>query len=151
MRKAETRVSIGAATMLCALALLASPLVTGQGGSDVDGDGVPDSSDNCLDYPNGPLAQHPQTPMCDAQEDADFDGYGNPCDLDHNNDGANGIDDGGAVYAAMVAVSTNPIYDNNCDGAVGMDDVGIQLGAQASGNLLPGPSGLACAGTVPCP
>jgi len=44
-------------------------------GNDIDGDGVPNASDNCLDLPNA------------NQRDTDGDGYGNLCDADLNNDG----------------------------------------------------------------
>lgn len=44
-------------------------------GNDIDGDGVPNASDNCLDIPNA------------NQRDTDGDGYGNICDADLNNDG----------------------------------------------------------------
>ncbi|MBC7699133.1 MAG: thrombospondin type 3 repeat-containing protein [Massilia sp.] len=43
--------------------------------TDSDGDGVPDSSDNCVAVPNK------------EQQDTDGDGYGNACDADLNNDG----------------------------------------------------------------
>lgn len=118
------------------------------GGSvpDADQDGVPDVYDNCTVVPNGPLAG---TDACDGQEDGDLDGFGNPCDFDPNNDSAYGLDDLGETLDNAVLVTTNPRYDFNCDGAVGIDDLGAML--DNSGILpLPGPSGLPCAGTIPC-
>jgi len=116
---------------------------------DADGDGVDDSSDNCTGYANGPLAQEPATPQCDNQEDVGADGYGNPCDTDANNDGAAGLDDVGDTFSALTP-GTNLLFDYNCDGGVGLDDVGTVFDAAVIA-LPPGPSGLACAGTVPCP
>ncbi|HEX5355562.1 MAG TPA: C25 family cysteine peptidase [Aquabacterium sp.] len=43
--------------------------------TDSDGDGIPDSRDNCIYVPNK------------SQLDTDGDGYGNACDADLNNDG----------------------------------------------------------------
>lgn len=114
---------------------------------DSDSDGVLDSEDNCVDVPNGPLAA---TNSCDAQQDADMDGFGNGCDSDINNDGGPGGFDISYIFAAFREVSTNPVFDLNCDGAVGLDDV-----SKAWYDLvyytIPGPSGLVCAGDVPCP
>lgn len=115
--------------------------------SDVDGDGVVDELDNCLLVPNGPALG---TGLCVAQEDADQDGYGNPCDTDVDNDGATGLSDVNLVAQAY-ALPFDAAMDINCDGlAGGIDDVTTTLGA-ATTYALPGPSGLACAGTVPCP
>lgn len=114
---------------------------------DTDMDGVPDDSDNCIVVPNGPdLA----TAACNSQEDGDMDGYGNPCDTDTNNDGATALDDVNDTFNAAVAVSTDPNYDFNCDGAAALDDVN-QVFNDAVAVATPGPSGLACAGTIPCP
>ena len=55
---------------------------------DTDSDGVPDSSDNCVTTANAAAAQDAGSPLCDAQEDGNLDGYGNPCDTDLNEDGA---------------------------------------------------------------
>ena len=135
--------------LLGCAALLALSLLLGSIASsitDSDGDGVPDIYDNCITTANGPLAS---TNSCDAQEDADLDGYGNPCDFDANNDGAFGIDDGSGYIDNAAIVSTNPVYDNNCDGATGMDDLSDALDNMAI-VAVPGPSGLACAGTAPC-
>ncbi len=118
-------------------------------GPDTDRDGIRDVEDDCLVVPNGPLLA---TGQCSTQEDGDHDGYENPCDTDINNDGATGLDDVLATLNAAMLVSTDPIYDFNCDGAVGYGDVIQSLrGAQGGTGDVPGPSGLACAGTIPCP
>jgi hypothetical protein len=117
---------------------------------DTDSDGVTDSNDNCLVYPNGPALQDPGTPLCDDQEDGGLDGYGNPCDSDINGNGAADLGDVSTVLAAAVAVSTVLENDLNCNGAADLTDVSRAL-AHAAAVLVPGPSGLACAGTAPCP
>jgi hypothetical protein len=110
---------------------------------DGDSDGVPDSYDNCVTTANGPLAA--TQALCNAQQDADSDGYGNPCDADLNNDGATGLDDISLLLGQLNGPGTG---DMNCDTAVGLDDASLAL---ATLNDPPGPSGLACAGTgTPC-
>lgn len=113
---------------------------------DADSDGVPDQYDNCDVLANGPLAQ---TFSCSSQLDGDLDGYGNPCDADVNNNGAADLGDVSAVFGAAAIVSTDPVFDLNCNGAADLSDVSITFGAAAA-VLVPGPSGLACAGTIPC-
>jgi hypothetical protein len=108
---------------------------------DSDSDGVPDAFDNCTTIANGPLLASP-APLCNAQQDADSDGYGQPCDADVNNDGGVGLDDVNALLSTLNTVDA--VNDLNCDGGVGLDD--INTGLQAL-NTAPGPSGLACAGT----
>ena len=117
---------------------------------DTDLDGIPDSSDNCLVLANGPDLQDPGTPQCNTQLDGNADGYGNPCDTDLNNDGATGVDDLSIINAQQKAISTDPQWDVDCDGAASLGDLSIVNAAQKI-VLVPGPSGLACAGTVPCP
>ena len=64
---------------------------------DADGDGVPDSTDNC------PVIANP------GQEDADNDGMGNACDSDDDNDG---LDD-----SYELSIGTNPLLvDTDSDG-----------------------------------
>lgn len=102
---------------------------------DTDGDGVPDTDDNCILEPNGPL-------MPDAggnsQYDSNGDGYGNICDADLNNDLViNGLDVGPFVDQFG---TSGPDADLNGDGVVNGLDVGffIVMFGQA-----PGPSGIA--------
>ncbi len=114
---------------------------------DTDSDGVVDTADNCTVVPNGPALA---TGSCDSQEDGNFNGYGNPCDTDTNQDGATGLDDVGDTFDQAVIAGTDPNFDFNCDGATGLDDVGTVFD-DAVIAAVPGPSGLACAGTVPCP
>jgi hypothetical protein len=112
---------------------------------DSDSDGVPDAFDNCTTVANGPLLAAPAA-ACNAQQDADLDGYGNPCDADINNDGGVGLSDINDILAAL-GTAGGPA-DLNCDGGVGLSDVNDGLAALGT---APGPSGLACAGTgTPC-
>jgi hypothetical protein len=102
---------------------------------DTDEDGVPDTIDNCLFAVNS------------SQLDPDLDGYGNSCDADFDQDGDTEQDDVDFCLACTSAGS-DPICDMNEDGFVGgFPDVGICTSLFGS---PPGPSGLACAGTVPC-
>ncbi len=107
---------------------------------DLDEDGVLDSEDNCLDVPNS------------DQTDTNRDGYGNACDPDYNNDGAVGIPDFD-VFRPRFGLTDedsgfDPAVDHNGDGAIGIPDFNL---FRSFFGHEPGPSGLACAGTVPCP
>ncbi|HXK25707.1 MAG TPA: thrombospondin type 3 repeat-containing protein [Myxococcota bacterium] len=122
------------ATLGLSFAAFAGPSV------DTDGDGVYDVLDNCVNVPNAA----PQD--CDT----DNDGYGNMCDGDFDQDyfifpsdytiwlgdAAGGYDTSGTGT------------DMDCDGFVFPSDYTRWLGTAAIGS--PGPSGLYCAGTVPC-
>ncbi|MCA9504774.1 MAG: thrombospondin type 3 repeat-containing protein [Spirochaetaceae bacterium] len=101
---------------------------------DTDGDGVPDPVDNCL------LVSNPGP----GQIDSDQDGYGNRCDGDFNNDG---VVDGLDVYIFEQSWELPGVTDHNRDGFTDGGDYGIFL---TLFNDYPGPSGLACAGTIPC-
>ena len=107
---------------------------------DGDGDGVDDDADNCTEVENA------------DQRDTDGDGFGNACDPDYNNDGAVGIPDFNAFRARFGLTDTDPGFDpavdHNGDGAVGIPDFNV---FRSYFGQPPGPSGLACAGTVPCP
>jgi hypothetical protein len=139
-------------TILLALSLLIALFLTQAGGAglhtgDADSDGISDLMDNCLVVPNGPSLG---TGSCFAQEDGDLDGYGNPCDSDIDNDGGASLADVSAVLGASILVSTVLVTDLNCNGAADLTDVSKAL-ADAAAVLPPGPSGLACAGMIPCP
>jgi hypothetical protein len=115
------------------IALAADPI-------DSDGDGVVDSADNCLGVQNA------------DQLDTDQDGYGNRCDSDYSNNGIVDEPDRTALFVAFGSKpgdeNWNPDCDCNGDGVVGGPDFGCFA---AYRDLPPGPSGLACAGTIPCP
>jgi hypothetical protein len=116
---------------------------------DTDGDGAPDSMDNCLVDPNA-NGNVTGSSSCGNQEDGDLDGYGNTCDSDTNSNGATDLADVSAVLAASAVVSTVLNTDLNCNGAADLADVSRVL-ADAAAIVVPGPSGYACAGTTPCP
>ncbi len=99
-------------------------------GPDGDGDGVPDSCDNCSAAPNP------------AQLDSNGDGFGNACDPDYNGDGMVGLPDYG-MLAALLGSSCgdpgwDPDLDANDDCAIGLPDLSALL--QLLGQP-PGPSG----------
>jgi hypothetical protein len=77
--------------------------------TDSDGDGIPDSRDNCTRVPNP------------RQQDTDSDGYGNACDADLNNDGiVNSLDLG--QFRGQFG-RRNVAGDINGDGIVNSIDV----------------------------
>ena len=79
------------------------------GGTDTDGDGVPDICDNCTQLSN------PQ------QIDTDQDGYGNRCDADFNQ---NQVVDIGDIYSFIGMIGTNNANgDFNNNGVVDIGDI----------------------------
>jgi hypothetical protein len=107
---------------------------------DADGDGVSDDRDNCLTIANP------------DQRDTQRDGYGNACDADLDDNGVVGLSDFAllsVIYGSRVGdPDYSPHADLNGDDAIGLLDFAT-LGR--SYGKAPGPSGLACVGTVPCP
>ena len=100
---------------------------------DVDGDGVPDTLDDCLRAPNA------------DQRDTDHDGFGNACDPDYDENGVVNFGDLAALKSRFFG--RDPNTDLNGDGVVNFADLAI---LKSLFFRAPGPSGLACAGQVPC-
>lgn len=120
---------------------------------DTDGDGITDSNDNCVTIPNGPLGG-----VCAsnqdglAAEDPGFspDGYGTACDSDFNNNGATDAVDLSTMITAVSNVSGDVDTDLNCNLAADAVDLSTVI-ADTIAVKVPGPSGKACQGSVPCP
>lgn len=104
---------------------------------DADADGTFDNSDNCV------VVSNP------SQLDPDLDGYGAACDGDFNQDGAVTAADQSIFLACFgdTVPPANPNCDMDGNGIVDASDFSL---FQANLALGPGPSGLACAGIVPC-
>jgi hypothetical protein len=112
--------------------------------ADDDLDGVPNEFDNCLFVPNGPLLATGYG-LCNAQQDDDGDGYGQPCDADVDNDGFVGVLD---LYLVRGAIAGGSLLatDLTCSGnTLGGD---VEMAADLL-NSSPGPSGLSCAASGP--
>lgn len=111
---------------------------------DNDGDGVFNVLDNCSDKMNGPPND------CDT----DDDGYGNYCDGDFDNDQnvlSNDFTDIFTPDFSIYGVDTAGTgTDMDCDGFVLSTDFTDYFTPQFSLYGIPGPSGLHCAGNVPC-
>jgi hypothetical protein len=128
---------------------------------DVDGDGIPDEEDNCVDVPNegqldfdwdgvGDVCDNCSENPNPAQDDCDDDYCGNLCDCDYNQDGICGWPDFGPYIVSYGQ------YDSTCqqhlepispDRTVGFGDFGF---FSANFGASPGPSGTT-PGTVACP
>jgi hypothetical protein len=102
-----------------------------------DGDGVPLLADNCNEDAN------PGMQSCDA----DQDGYGNACDCDLDNNWVCNTNDIPLMKAALV--NNDPVGDIDCSGATDTGDIN-PFKALLTDPHRPGPSGLACAETIPC-
>jgi len=107
---------------------------------DEDGDGRSDIEDDCLGLANP------------DQLDVDRDGFGNACDADYDDSGFVGGEDFQTLMRTFGASAEDARYraevDVDGDGRIGGRDHNFfwrRFG------LPPGPSGLACAGSVPCP
>ena len=109
---------------------------------DTDGDLVPDAFDVCLTIPDGP------NDACN-QADTNQDGYGNACDPDYDNNGATTTTDFNVFFQAFTG-TPNPDADHDCNGATTTVDFTLYFTYFAAPTAPAGPSGLACAGTIPC-
>lgn len=119
---------------LCSFAAFAGPSV------DSDGDGVFDVLDNCVNLKNA----SPED--CDT----DNDGYGNKCDGDFDEDDFVFPGDF-TIWKADFATgydTSGTGTDMDCDGYVFPGDFTLWKATFSAG--APGPSGLYCAGTIPC-
>lgn len=147
-------------------------------GADQDGDGFIDTLDNCPSNANADQADGDtdgRGNVCDncsananmvagvvpnsqgllkAQLDSDADGYGNACDADVNNSGSTTATDY-SILRSVIGKTYNFSFnaaksDLNASGSVTATDYSI---LRSKIGVVPsvGPSGLACAGTIPCP
>jgi hypothetical protein len=94
---------------------------------DSDGDGVPDSSDNCT------LLANP------SQCDSDNDGFGYRCDGDFNQTNSTNAADTTLFRAQLAQPSVGPVFneaDINCNGVVNSQDTTLFRGLLGS---APGP------------
>jgi len=124
-------------------ALIGYPIASFAGlAPDFDGDGIPDVLDKCMNDPRNAAN------TCDT----DQDGYGNVCDGDFNQTGTTtSIPDFSMFF--LPALTTGPTSrgtDMNCSGSVtSIPDFSMFFIPNL--NLAkPGPSGLPCAGVIPC-
>lgn len=110
------------------------------GAGDSDGDGHRDFADNCRDVANA------------DQRDTDNDGYGNVCDADLDNSASVNFFDlqilRRAFFSRPGQPTWNPDADLNGDNVVNFTDLGAMT---ALFFAPPGPSGMSCAGAIPCP
>jgi hypothetical protein len=114
--------------------------------TDTDNDGVPDVLDKCtLDSRN---ATAPST--CDT----DRDGYGNVCDPDYDQNGTvNAVDFSDYFIPAFKGGSAARGQDMDCNSSFNSNDFSgyfVPKFKGMMGGAIPGPSGLACAGTPGC-
>lgn len=101
--------------------------------ADTDGDGILDVGDDCT------LVSNP------TQLDADHDGFGNACDPDFDENGV--VNFGDLARMKSVFFGNDPVVDLNGDNVVNFADLAI---LKKSFFKPPGPSGLPCAGNIPC-
>lgn len=133
---------VGTLATMVATLLIGFPIASMAGvAPDFDNDTVPDVLDNCVEAPNAGSAS------CDT----DQDGYGNACDGDFNNNGSVSVTDFVSFFSPDLGGPDGGTgTDMNCNGTVTVTDfLPPYFSDQLGGS--PGPSGLSCAGTVPCP
>ena len=107
--------------------------------NDSDADGVPRAVDNCTEEKNR------------LQIDSDLDGFGNVCDADYDGSGRVMLHDvillRRAIHSKVGDPAYSPELDRDSDGLINLVEFNYLRGRYGS---VPGPSGLACAGSVPC-
>ncbi len=100
--------------------------VTTASSTDIDGDGIPNVTDNCSGVANP------------SQFDSDADGYGNACDPDLDNNGVVNAADA-TILRDKLGATNFPVGDLNDNGVVNSQDMTI---LRAWLGKAPGPSGL---------
>jgi hypothetical protein len=116
--------------------------------SDLDGDGILDSSDNCVMVVNIDQLDSDGDGVGDAcdncsviansdQRDTDGDGFGNRCDADFDGDGVVGFSDFSLLRSVFGKANPDPDLDG--DGLVGFSDFTL---LRTSFGKAPGPSAL---------
>jgi hypothetical protein len=108
---------------------------------DADADGICDAADNCENLANR------------DQLDADADGFGNACDADYDQSGSVQVLDFVRLRSAFGTsagdAAFDAVVDHDGSGHITIGDF-LRFRALFSAGT-PGPSGLACAGSAPCP
>lgn len=127
--------------LVCLLSLGLASAVQAGSVADTDGDTVPDAFDNCSGTANGP-GEAPSN-----QVDTDTDGYGNICDGDFDNTNPTVDLDDFNLFLGDFGNPATSQFDMDADGDTDLDDFNAFLAVFGG---PPGPSGLPCAGTVPC-
>lgn len=120
--------------------------VLGEDLTDTDSDGVIDCADNCTLIANA-------SPFdCDT----DMDGYGNRCDGNFDNAGLPGV--AASDFTSVFLPDLGTGVDSGAGTNMSCDGLPAVAASDFTGFFLPqlglgteGPSGLACAGTIPCP
>ena len=110
---------------------------------DQDSDGIPDVLDKCMADSRNAVS------TCDT----DQDGYGNVCDGDFNQNGmVTASLDYEMIFVPDILVGQDSGHgtDMNCTLGVQATDLTMFFAPQFRTTGKPGPSGLACAGVVPC-
>jgi hypothetical protein len=118
--------------LLPASASLAGPVEPGD-----DDDGIFDVLDNCRTVSN------------ESQCDTDFDGYGNACDGDFDQNFATNAVDFSTKFVPGFKAAAKGITDMDCNGTTNALDFSTKFVPNFKQGK-PGKSGLFCAGTVPC-
>ncbi len=107
---------------------------------DDDRDGKVNRNDNCAGVANP------------SQCDTDRDGFGNLCDADFDQNGSvDAVDLNRLARDRRSRTDSGRGTDMNCDGVVDDTDFAGLRPPFKPPRAIPGPSGLRCAGTVPCP
>jgi len=141
--------TLGAAAALSLLIAGASLNVSAGPNDDVDGDGVKNLVDNCIDVsnPNSADQDNQSGPL-----DSDRDGFGNSCDGDFNQNGSVNTQDFAVfsaayntAYPGSVAYVDN--VDMNSNGSINTQDFALFSASYAHG--VPGPSSWGCAKVSP--